>query len=571
MKDKTKPLAFIGAVGLILSVVVVIIGISFILVALEVRRAEPGEADGFTINSYHVDLDVDENYSINVSEQIGVNFYEEYHHGIFRFVPEWLQYTNQKGKTHSRQAEISNMICHNDNYEVDRINKKHRIKIGRNDVTLDPGDYDYDISYTYDMGGDIYKGYDEFIFHAYGDFWGTRINEPSLTIHLPEAIDSATEVKFFADKNRKKDISDYVDYKISGNTITAKVSNRYDLQKALTVDIVLPDGYFTSSKISYNSVSLWICLLCILGALVSFLMWKKYCSGPTEEIYTSMESLPPDNLDPAEMGYILTGNSGEKLGVAIIIQLACKGYIKIKSPSSKKGLTILKNKEAQITNLTENESIIYHELFKNGDENCLSKDTNLIKAYNKLCDNLSKRIDYKLHEFKAYACYAVSSVLSLGLLILWMVSFCFIEDMYPTLWFLYWPALIAAIACGVFALMDVSAGTTVYCKSMQARIKGYKHYLEDIKTDQLDKDIEEDKYLNSILPYAYVFGISRSMLKKFKPVIGDDNRYYNYLDNIGLATYSSSDSSSSGSSSSCGGGCSSCGGGCSSCGGGGSW
>ena len=571
MKDKTKPLALIGSLALIFAAVAVFIGVSIIGIALEERKEEPAEADGFTINSYHVDLDVDEYYSIKVSEEIGVNFYEGYHHGIFRFVPEWLQYTNQKGKTMSRHAKISNLICHNVNYEVDKINKKQRIKMGSAFTTLDPGDYEYDISYTYDMGGDTYKDYDEFIFHVYGDFWGTRIKKPTLTIHLPKAIDENTEVKFFADKKRKNDISDYVEYKISGDTITAKVSYRYDLQKALTVDIVLPDGYFTSAKISYHSDSFKICLLCMLGGVVSYLLWRRYCSNPPEDVYKSKESLPPDNLDPAEMGYILTGTNGQKLGVAMIIQLACKGYIKIKSPSSKKGLTIIKNKDVNISNLTENESIIYYALFKNGDENCLSKDTSITKAYDKLYRNLSNTIGYKLHDFKAYACYAVSGTLTLVLWIAWIAAFCFIEDMHPSLWFLYWPALIGVFACVVFAIKDYRAGETLYSKQIRARIFGYKHYLEDIKKEKLSKDIEADEYINSALPYAYVLGISKSLIKRFNPVIDAENRYYDYLDNIGLATYSSSSSSSSRSSSSCGGGCSSCGGGCSSCGGGGSW
>ena len=55
-------------------------------------------ANGFTIEKYNVVLDVKEDNQINVTENITVNWDSNYHHGIIRFIPEWLEYTSKKGK-----------------------------------------------------------------------------------------------------------------------------------------------------------------------------------------------------------------------------------------------------------------------------------------------------------------------------------------------------------------------------------------------------------------------------------------------------------------------------------------
>ena len=64
-------------------------------------------ADGFTIESYNVVLDVHEDNKIDVTENITVNWNEEYHHGIYKFTPQWLKYTSKDGKTIKRKSVVS--------------------------------------------------------------------------------------------------------------------------------------------------------------------------------------------------------------------------------------------------------------------------------------------------------------------------------------------------------------------------------------------------------------------------------------------------------------------------------
>ena len=174
-------------------------------------------ADGFTIEKYDIVLNVKENNKIEVEENIIVNFYNEGHHGIYRFIPTWLEYTGKDEKTISRKSKIIDLKAIGEEYSISTVKGKKKIKIGSADVILPTGDHQYKITYTYDQGQDPYTGFDEFIFHAFGDYWGTRIKNATVKIIMPKKIDG--NIKFFADKYRKTDITRYVDYRIDGNTI----------------------------------------------------------------------------------------------------------------------------------------------------------------------------------------------------------------------------------------------------------------------------------------------------------------------------------------------------------------
>ena len=267
----------------VLSTVLTVIGVIVLVVALFVilinkynndNGADISQADGFTIEQYKIVMDIKENNSINVKENIVVNFYNEGHHGIYRFIPTWLKYTSKDLKTTSKKATISDLKAIGENYEIDTVKGKPRIKIGSANYTLPLGNHTYTIEYTYDFGNDIYKNFDEFIFHAFGDYWGTGIKNASLEIHMPKKFNTDGTIHFYNDKYRKEDITQNVSYHVENNIIYADINQT--LYNALTIDIELPENYFTSSNNVYGNKSLTCCIICIFVAFISLLLWIKY-------------------------------------------------------------------------------------------------------------------------------------------------------------------------------------------------------------------------------------------------------------------------------------------------------
>lgn len=298
-------------------------------------------ADGFTIEGYKIVMNVSETNSVDVKEYINVDFYEGGHHGIYKFIPYWLEYTDKTGTTKSRRSTIKNLRAVGENYTLDVVNGKERIKIGDSNKTIPKGIYNYEIDYTYDMGSDPYNDFDEFIFHAFGDFWGTEIKNALLIINLPKSFDVQNKIKFYADKYRRQDITSYVDYYVSGNTIYANLSSDYKLNNSLTIDLVLPDGYFVQGSNNYGIVSLILCSICIIFMVIMIILWKKY-GKDLNKISETVEFYPPENLDAAEIGYLFKKDVGIKLSVALIVELASKGLIKIVDSYDKSKLTIIK-------------------------------------------------------------------------------------------------------------------------------------------------------------------------------------------------------------------------------------
>lgn len=331
-------------------------------------------ADGFNISAYNVVLDVMEDNKVNVTENITVDFTYSNKHGIYKFTPQWLEYTGKDGNTIKRKAKITDYMAVGDEYSIDTVKKKKRIKIGSANEYVGLGEKEYVIKYTYDMGKDPYKGFDELIFHAFGDYWGTEIKNASILVNMPKDIGNAS-INFFMDKYREKSANEFVDYTITDRSIYAKFNQDkyleyqekeycsyewhqdeygncelppYDLdevlEKSLTVDIELPEGYFVGGSWNYGFGSFIVCLIVFGITIFNFIVWKKYGKNFPRRVET-VEFYPPNDYSSAEIGYIFGRQSNKKLTISLIIQLASKGYIKIDEIKDKK------KKEIQITNL----------------------------------------------------------------------------------------------------------------------------------------------------------------------------------------------------------------------------
>lgn len=660
-------------------------------------------ADGFDISAYNVILDVTENNTVEVIENITVNFTSKLKHGIYKFTPEWLEYTGKNGKTIKRKSIVTDYKAIGDEYTVDTVKEKKRIKIGSVDKYVDEGEKTYVIKYTYDMGKDPYKGFDEFIFHAYGDYWGTEIKNASLQVNMPKDL-GGTNINFFIDKYREKSANEFVDYTINGNAIYAEFNKeKYieyqknkgeyvnpDLMTSLTVDIELPEGYFVDGSWNYGWISFIICLIIFAITLWNFNVWKKFGKDFPKHIET-VEFYPPEKYSAAEIGYIYGKQTNKRLTISLIVQLASKGFIKIDEVKDKKReikitnllpkpvknlsfydtvaarvIKVKKLKEKDSTSLnkselsmmeylfktadekdlkdnftnflevkdsliqkgfievisdnegsrfenfnkrkeeydsskkqyeidkiaynnkravlTELEAIVYDRLFVNRDKIVLSEHKTFYQAFEDVEQNLKKKLKDLIDDKKSTEKMLISIFVSTVVLILYLISFYWIEDMNPGWGILYKISAICIFINIYFTI--IMKRKTKYGEEIIAKVNGFKNFLEIVEKEQLEELVlENPDYFYDILPYTYVLNISKKWMEKFEniPVPQKDMGTYDFssfnsFNNLYSDVYhpkpvstSSGCSSCSSGCSSCGGGCSSCGGGCSSCGGGGSW
>lgn len=123
----------------------------FIGTALDFNEENISLADGFTIEKYNVILDIKEDNKVDVTQNLTVNFTSAYKHGIYKYTPEWLEYEGRDGKVIKRKSNVLDYRADGEDYTVDRVNKKARIKIGNATQYVGTGKKTYVIKYTYDM------------------------------------------------------------------------------------------------------------------------------------------------------------------------------------------------------------------------------------------------------------------------------------------------------------------------------------------------------------------------------------------------------------------------------------
>ncbi len=314
----------------------------------------------YILNSYDINVIVNEDNTLNITERIGAYFYIE-KHGIFRKIPLRNVVTRLDGTTSKNRAKISNIKV-SENYSLSTSGGYKVIKIGSSNYTL-TGQKNYEISYLYDLGKDKEKNYDELYFNLIGSEWDTSISNITFTITMPKEFDSS-KLGFSSGTVGSTD-SSKVTYNVNGNVISGKYNGTLNSKEALTVRLELPEGYFVGTNFKMDLASTLAIILPLLFTLITFLLWNKF--GKDERVIETVEFYPPQGFNSAEVGFLYKGKAENNDVISLLIYLANKGYIKIVETEEKnlfstsKSFKIIKLKEYDGDNT--NEALFLKELF----------------------------------------------------------------------------------------------------------------------------------------------------------------------------------------------------------------
>ena len=318
----------------------------------------------YILNSYNINIIVNENNTLNITEKIGAYFYAE-KHGIFRKIPLRNEVKRLDGTISKNRAKISDIKV-SESYSLKTENGYKVIKIGDANHIL-TGQKNYEISYLYNLGKDSMSEYDELYFNLIGNEWDTSISNITFTIKMPKDFDSS-KLGFSSGTLGSTD-SSKITYNVDGNIITGKYNGILNRNEALTVRLELPEGYFVNAGIKISPFYYLMFIVPALGLLISFILWYKF--GKDEQVVETIEFYPPQGFNSLEVGFLYKGTAESKDVTSLLIYLANKGYIKITETEDKslfstgKGFKITKLKEYDGSN--ENEKMFLEGLFRNSD------------------------------------------------------------------------------------------------------------------------------------------------------------------------------------------------------------
>ncbi len=310
------------------------------------------------IYSYHSDIVINKDASMLVTETIKVKAMGiDIRRGIYRDFP--TTYNDAYGNKVVVDMDIIGVYRDGqvEDYHTENHDNGIRIYAGNKNVYLDPGDYTYKIIYKTNRQLGFFGDHDELYWNVTGNGWVFPIENVSAEITLPENV-PAGELKYYGYTGRQGSREKALKSHISGaGTVSYETTRPLGSYEGLTIVLEFPKGIVTEpeglQKLGYFAQDNLSEIIGLIGLLVIFFyyitVWNKVGKDPDKDVIVPLFT-PPDNLSPAAVRYISRMGFDNNAFTAAIINMAVKGYLKIKETDGKYSLLRLKTDTSALSN-----------------------------------------------------------------------------------------------------------------------------------------------------------------------------------------------------------------------------
>ncbi len=302
------------------------------------------------IYSYHSDIVINKDASMIVTETIKVKSLGiDIRRGITRDFP--TTYRDSYGNNVVVDFDILGVYRDGrpEDYHTESLENGVRIYAGNKDVYLDPGDYTYKLIYKTNRQLGFFGDHDELYWNVTGVGWKFPIENASAEITLPEGVPSQ-ELKYYGytgqEGSRASNLSAEA---ISPGKAFYTTTSPLGPYEGLTIVLEFPKGIITeptaAQKLGYFAEDNRSEIIGIIGLLVILLYyivaWSRVGRDPEKDVIFPLFE-PPDNLSPAAVRYNKRMAFDNNTFSASIINMAVKGYLKIREDDGKYTLIRLK-------------------------------------------------------------------------------------------------------------------------------------------------------------------------------------------------------------------------------------
>lgn len=479
-------------------------------------------AQDFVIENFDVEITLNENGDLNITENIDV-FFNQKRRGIFRTMPYKYKID---GKRHT--TKIKNISVENNKFKVTRNNGTVEIRIGDKDIFID-GKQEYTINYTVESAFLRYENWEELYWNVTGNFWPTRIEKTSVKVSLPKArAFAADELKAYTGtKGSRDNVSSLV--QSNETTVTGQVNSTLQSGEGMTIALKFPVGYIpnATSKI----VIPWFKRPGLdgpLGAIIptgliyllfSFWKRKRKPNYPTEEV--SLQYDAPVGITSAHAGGLIDRKVDTRDLISLIPFWGTEGFLYMHDVEGDIKLEKIKDLPADFP---DHEHEFFAALFKS--DNMVSLESFKEKFYNtlhKLKRKLGKEIREHDYYDEAYASIFKKwywSLLSLLLVLGGTAIMIFFLKIVLGI-----GLIVAGLVALVFNAMHTPLNENGYL--LRQKLLGLKAFLSDPPADKVQQLLNDNpNYFERMLPFAVAFDLDEKWMESCSPYIEQAPLWY---------------------------------------------
>lgn len=491
-----------------------------LLIAILIPTAPASaQVEDYVFHDFSVGIIVNEDATLDVHERISVEFFVE-RHGMFRVVP--VKYKGRFNENVTLDMKVLSVTDENGqpwNFETYHEGNNLVVKIGSDDVTVF-GPQEYNIHYEVDRALLYFDDHDELYWNVTGTDWGTHIPSSSVSVQLPETITEGIDIVCFTGSygSQAQDCARRVVMNIASAN-----ANDY-----MTVAVSWPKGHVAEPGIVeriWNFVKAnWIVFLPVLVFLILLGYWVKHGRDERGRVTIVPEYEPPANLSVMEVGTLIDNKVHPNDISAGIINLAVKGYLKIKEEEKKrligkkKVFTFIKTNKTPGAELDKSENDLYNGIFDGKSEVELD---DLKGEFYKTVSKINKELYQQMASKKLFAknpnavrgtFITIGTVVAMSAF--WIGAF-------------GWHVTITAVLSG---LLIIGFAVIMPKKTKQGTLafehaKGFKMFLEKAERYRIQWQ-EKQNMFEDYLPYAMVFGVADKWTSAFRNKIKQNPDWY---------------------------------------------
>ncbi|MFN3999147.1 DUF2207 domain-containing protein [Algoriphagus sp.] len=412
-------------------------------------------------------------------------------------------------------------------YRTERENGHLAIYVGESSVFLEPGVYDYEITYSVPDQIRFFEGYDELYWNVNGTQWAFPVLKTIAEIRLPrgaETIQMACYTGQYGSSEQNCEFSE------RGSTVTFSAGpfssgENLSIAVGFSKGVVAPPPPPTEfQRVGFQVITGLIGLV-LLGYY--FFTWLNYGIDPPKPTVIPLFD-PPAGLSPASVGMLSKGYFWQDFITASVVSLAAKRYLRIEENTKSTLFGLFKQKEFDLIreklpddSLPKEENQLLTSLFGKGSRITLdgkynSKVADAVQKFQSSLNAQWNPLIYKGFNVKFW-------ILPILIIIGYIILLVKMED-----YFVFEgkaPLLVGFIGGNIILFFIYQWLIRKPAKEklkLRAEIEGFKMYMAAAEEKMLQfsnpPELTPEKF-EALLPYAMVLDVDEIWGEKFQKMI----------------------------------------------------